>query len=194
MPADRIDLQQRLAAASPKDTVRGLIFNSILSLLQEAEGEEAARSCDPTRAGSRVDFFSYPASDLLLLTWNAADRLEVKLGGVDQALFHFGYRAVKKLLDSLMGKTLLTIAGGSPRKLMGQLPAAYRTTVSYGERSVEWLGERSCRVLYRRDLFPPSYHRGLLTAGLEVTGARSPRVEGRQTGTLDLVLEVAWEA
>ena len=193
MPADRLDLQQRLAATTPKDTVRGLIFNSLLSLLSERLGEEAARACDPARSASRVDFFSYPAADLLQLVWNAADRLEAQLGGPEQAFFQFGHRAVKRLLDSALGKTLLTIAAGSPRKLMSQVPASYRTTVSYGERTVEWLGDRSCRIAYRRDLFPVPYHRGLLVAGLETTGARNPRVEGRQTGPLDLVVEVAWD-
>jgi uncharacterized protein (TIGR02265 family) len=193
VPTDRVNLQERIAAATPQDTVRGLIFNALLTLLEERLGEEAARACDPARSGSRVDFFRYPAADLLQLQWNAADRLEAQLGGVEPAFFRFGHRSVTKLLESTMGKTLLTLVGGSPRKLMGQIPGSYRTTVSYGERSVEWLGERSCRIHYRRDLFPVSFHLGLLTAGLEVTGAKKPRVEGRQTGRLDLLCEVAWE-
>jgi uncharacterized protein (TIGR02265 family) len=89
---------------------------------------------------------------------------------------------------------LLSLVAGSPRKLLGQIQASYRTTVSYGERTVEWLGERHCRVHYRRDFFPPAYNSGLLTAGLELTGARNPVVVGRQTGPLDLVCEASWEA
>jgi uncharacterized protein (TIGR02265 family) len=93
-----------------------------------------------------------------------------------------------------MGRLLLSLVAGSPRKLLGQIQASYRTTVSYGERSVEWLGDRHCRVHYRRDFFPPAYNSGLLTAGLELTGARNPVVVGRQTGPLDLVCEASWDA
>ena len=193
MPADRVDLRQRLPSATPKDTVRGFIFNSLISLLSERLGEEAARACDPTGSNSRVDFFSYPAADLLQLVWNAADQLEAQLGGPEQAFFHFGGRAVKRLLDSALGKTLLTLAARSPRRLLSQVPTSYRTTVSYGERTVEWLGERSCRIVFRRDLFPMAYNRGLLMAGLEATGARNPRVEGRQARPLDLVFDIAWD-
>ncbi|HZY02827.1 MAG TPA: DUF2378 family protein [Anaeromyxobacteraceae bacterium] len=193
MPADREDLQKRLDAATPRDTVRGFVFGSVLSFLSERLGEEAARACDPAGSTSRVDFFSYPATDLLQLVWNGADRLEAQLGAPERAFFALGQRAVARLLESALGKTLLKLAAGSPRRLLSQVPASYRTTVSYGERTVEWLGERSCRIVYRRDLFPLEYNRGLLVAGLETTPARNPRVEGRRTGPLDLVFDVAWD-
>jgi len=61
MPADPADLQQRMAVATPGDTVRGLIFNAAFQVIGELESETAARECDPAGTGSRIDFFAYPA-------------------------------------------------------------------------------------------------------------------------------------
>jgi uncharacterized protein (TIGR02265 family) len=194
MPTDQADLARRVAATTDKDTVRGLIFNCILALIEERLGAEAARSCDPGQKGTRVDLFSYPAADLLRLNWRGADLLEATFGGTDEAFFRFGHRTVAQLAGTLMGRTLMSLVAGSPRKLLGQIQASYRTTVSYGERQVEWLGDRRARVVYRGEFFPPSYNAGLLTAGLEMTGAKNPKVTGTQTGPLELVCEASWDA
>src|SRR5512137_2853555 len=132
MPADQADLQLRLAAATEKDTVRGLVFNCILELIKERAGAEAASACDPGQQGSRVDLFSYPAADLLRINWRGADLLEPVLGSVDEVFFRFGHRTVSQLAGTLMGRTLMSLVAGSPRKLLGQIQASYRTTVSYG--------------------------------------------------------------
>ena len=59
MPADRRDLERRLAAATDADTSRGLNFNRLFDLVREKLGDDAARACDPQRKGSRTDFFSW---------------------------------------------------------------------------------------------------------------------------------------
>jgi uncharacterized protein (TIGR02265 family) len=193
MPADRHDLERRLAAATDKDTSRGLNFNRLFDLVREHAGEEAAKACDPHRRGSRTDFFSYPVSDYLRIAWDAADRLEPKLGSVDAVFEELGRRTVTGFLGSVLGRTIFAIAGRDPRLFITAGPAGYRAASSYGERSVEWLGERRARMIFKRDFMPPVFHRAVILAGLGGTAARSPRVDARATGLLDSEYEISWE-
>lgn len=193
MPADREDLAARVAAATAADTSRGLNYASVFRLLRDRLGEAAARECDPLGKGSRIDFFKYPIAEYLALAWNAVDRLEAA-GGVADAFELMGRRTIEDHLDSVLGRTLYAIAGRDPRRMVTNLPVGYRATVSYGERSVEWLGERGARVVFKRDFMPPAFHVGVMRGGIVGMGAREARVVGRQTGFLDAEFEVWWEA
>src|SRR5512140_3938756 len=103
MPADRRDLERRLAATTDADTSRGLNFNRLFDLVREQLGDEAARACDPQRKGSRIDFFSYPVSEYLRIAWDAADRLEPTFGSVDAVFEELGRRTITGFLASALG-------------------------------------------------------------------------------------------
>jgi uncharacterized protein (TIGR02265 family) len=193
MPADRRDLERRLAATTDADTSRGLNFNRLFDLVREKLGDEAARACDPQRKGSRTDFFSYPVADYLRICWDAVDRLEPKLGGVDAVFEELGRRTVTGFLGSVLGRTIFTLAGRDPRRFVSAGPAGYRSAVSYGDRSVEWLGDRRARMVFRRDFKPPTFHRAVILAGLAASDAKRPKVEAKATGLLDSEYEVTWE-
>ncbi len=193
MPADRNDLAQRLAAVTPADTSRGLSFNRVFLLLRERLGEEAARRCDPQGKGSRVDFFSYPVSDYLRVAWDAADLLEPALGSVEAVWDALGRVTVNGFLSSALGKTLFALAGRDPRRIVAAGPSGYRSAVSYGERSLTWLGEKRARISFRRDFMVPTYHRAVMLAALEASEARNPKVEIRVLGLLDSDFELSWE-
>ncbi|GAO04164.1 DUF2378 family protein [Anaeromyxobacter sp. PSR-1] len=195
MPVDRQDLEARIAAARSDDTVRGLVFNALFSVVREVAGEEAARACDPTGKASRVEFFSYPVTDFLALAAAVAERIGGRLGGEQQAFFRIGHRAGGMVLDSMVGKTMLALSeAGGARQLLANVPSAYKGAVSYGERRLEWTGERRARVTFRRELLAPPFHCGVFTAVLERVGAKDIRTEARQTGALDAECELAWEA
>ncbi len=194
MPADRQDLAARVAAATPADTSRGLNYSSVFRLLRDHLGEDAARECDPLGKGSRVDFFKYPIGEYLALAWNAVDRLEATAGGSEAAFELLGRRTIEDHLDSVLGRTLYAIAGRDPHRMVTNLPSGYRATVSYGQRTVEWLDERRARVVFRRDFMPAAFHVGVMRGGIAGMGARAPRVVGRQVGSLDAEFEVSWEA
>jgi uncharacterized protein (TIGR02265 family) len=191
MPADRADLERRIALATPPDTVRGVIFRATSGLVRRHLGEDAARACDPARE-KRNDFFSYPIADYLRLAWAAADALERRLGSPEAVFFAIGEAAVEDLARTLFGRTVLALAAGSPRQVLEQIPGGYKATVGYGERRVTWLSPRSARVSYARDFLVPGFHRGILTAALHTTGARDVTADARVTGPLDLEVEVGW--
>lgn len=193
MPADRRDLERRIAATTDADTSRGLNFNRLFDLVREKLGEETARACDPHRKGSRTDFFSYPVAEYLRIAWDAADRLEPVLGSVDAVLEELGSRTVTGFLSSVLGRTIYAIAGRDPRRFVSAGPSGYRSAVSYGERSVEWLGERHARLIFKRDFMPPVFHRAVIVAALGASEAKAPRVLAKATGLLDSEYDVSWE-
>jgi uncharacterized protein (TIGR02265 family) len=193
MPADRSDLALRLAECKDSDTTRGLNFNRLFDLVRDELGAEAARACDPQGKGSRTDFFSYPVAEYLRIAWFAAERLEAKLGGVDAVWHELGRRTVTGFLGSTLGRTIFALAGRDPRRFVAAGPAGYRSAVSYGERTVEWRGERWARMVFKRDFMPPTFHRGVILAGLAASEARNPTVEARALGLLDSEYEIRWE-
>jgi uncharacterized protein (TIGR02265 family) len=193
MPADRKDLELRLAHCTDSDTSRGLNFNRLFDLVRDHAGDEVARWCDPQGKASRTDFFSYPVSEYLKVAWNAADRLEARLGSVDAVWSELGRRTVRGFLASTLGRTIFAIAGRDPRRIVSAGPAGYRSAVSYGERSVEWKGERAARMVFRRDFMVPAFHSAVMLAALEATDAANPRVTGRARGLLDSEYDLSWE-
>jgi uncharacterized protein (TIGR02265 family) len=192
MPAAGEDLDARLSAATPQDTVRGVIFNAAFSLLLELAGRPAPAECDPAGKGRRNEYFSYPVADYLRLAWAAVDRLEDRLGGRDAVFRELGGRAARRWLGSPLGAALLAFAGREPRRLLAHTAVGYRNVVSYGTRTVEWAGERHARLLFRRDFLVPPFHCGVLEGALE-TACGAPFVaEGRETGLLESEYDVTW--
>lgn len=192
MPADRKDLDARISAATPEDTVRGLVFNGAFSVLREFGGEDAARACDPLGTGSRTDFFSYPVVDYLTMAWAAADRLEGALGGTDAVFYRIGHRALTNVFSSMLGRTLLTIAAGDIKRLLSQTPSGYRATVSYGERTVDWPAPNHCHMVFKRDFLVPPFHCGVVSGAIEMMGGRDVKATGRQTGFLEAEYDFTW--
>lgn len=193
MPADRADLARRIAAATAADTSRGLNYNTLFAMVRDHLGEGAAREVDVLGKGHRVDFFSYPIAEYLASAWNAQDRLELIFGGPDGVLAELGRRTVAGFIDSMLGKTALVMSGRDPRRLVGSAPSGYRGAVSYGDRRVEWAGERKGRLVSTRDFMPPPFHAAVLLHALRATDAARPRVTWRETGFLDAVYEIEWD-
>jgi uncharacterized protein (TIGR02265 family) len=193
MPADRHDLARRIAAATPADTSRGLNHNTVFELVEDVAGESEARKLDPQGKGRRVDFFSYPIVEYLATTWDAADLLEGRLGSTDEFFHELGRRTIQGFLASLLGKTVFSMSGKDPRRVIASGPAGYRSAVSYGERRVEFPGERSARMTFERDFMPAAFHSRVIRTALEATDARNIRVTGRDTGFLVSVYDIAWD-
>jgi uncharacterized protein (TIGR02265 family) len=193
MPVDQQDLERRVAAVTDADTSRGLNFNTLFNLVKDELGPAVAKELDPAGKGSRIDFFSYPVADYLRIAWAAAARLEGKLGGVDGVWRELGRRTVSSFLASAIGRTVFAIAGRDPRKVVSAGPSGYRTAVSYGERTVEWLGEKHARMVFKRDFMTAPFHAAVIQTALEATEATRPRVTGRETAPLVTEYDVTWE-
>jgi uncharacterized protein (TIGR02265 family) len=193
MPVDRHDFERRIAECRDSDTTRGLNFNRLFDLVRDHLGDEAARLCDPQGKGSRTDFFSYPVAEYLKAAWNAADRLEPRLGSVEAVWTELGRRTVTGFLSSVLGRTIFAMSGRDPRRIVSAGPAGYRSAVSYGERTIEWRGDKRARMVFRRDFMVPAFHSAVMLAALEASDAENPRVEARALGLLDSEYELSWD-
>jgi uncharacterized protein (TIGR02265 family) len=186
-------LEQLLVLTSPMDTCRGMFFNGLLEAVRSLGGDEVRTKCLVAAGEKRfVDFFSYPVADFLKGIFTAAELLGPKHGGRDAVLRQLGRRATEDFLHSTVGKTMMALAGTEPFRLLSSFPSAYRASLSYGERSVERLGEQRARLMARRDFLPLAYNEGVLTAALEQSTAQELLVEGHRLAPLDVDYEIRW--
>ncbi|HEX8434913.1 DUF2378 family protein [Archangium sp.] len=197
MPATSVPaaplLEQLLTLATPMDTCRGMFFNGLLEAVRALGGEEARAKCFAASGEKRfVDFFSYPVADFIKALFTAADLLGPRLGGRDAVMRQLGRRATEDFLHSTVGRTMMALAGTDPHRLLASFPSAYRASISYGDRSVEKLGERQARLKARRDFLPVAYNEGVLTAALEQSTARDLVVQGRRVALLDVDYDIGW--
>jgi uncharacterized protein (TIGR02265 family) len=193
MPVDRNDLARRVEAATPSDTSRGLNFNTVFGLFADRLGKPETKLLDPQGKGHRVDFFSYPVAEYLAITWQAAERLDPLLGSVEAVFRELGRRTVTGFLGSVLGKTAFAMAGRDPRRVLSTGPSGYRSAVSYGDRKVEFTGERRARMTFTRDFMPAVFHAAVLETALAATDAKAIRVAARDTGFLCSEYELSWE-
>jgi len=188
------DLQARLALATTEDTARGLFFNGVMGAVRVLGGDAAVVPCLAASGEKKfIDFFNYPVSAFLRMSFTAAQVMGPQLGGFNGALRRMGVVATQDFLSSTAGKTLLLLASDSPKRLVGNLHAGYRAAVSYGERGVTWTGDKTGVFFMKRDFMPPPYHEGTLQAAIEAVGGKQVQVQGRQTGPLDTEYSLSWQ-
>lgn len=193
MATDRSTLAKLKAAATPQDTSRGLNYTTLFEFARKELGPSAPREVDPQGKGSRVDFFSYPITEYLDAAWNIGERLAPKYGSLDAVFFQLGRYTAEGFLASVLGKTIFAMAGRDPRKVVAAGPGAFKSAVSYGDRSLEFTGEKSARYTFRRDFMPHPFHRGVILAALAATDARNPRAEAREAEFMTTIYEISWE-
>jgi uncharacterized protein (TIGR02265 family) len=191
---DTKDLAMRLEQATAADTAKGMFFNGALSAVERALGPEARERCRKA-SGERswVDFFSYPISGFLKLSFAAAELLTPELGAYDKAFRNLGQQAAEDLLATSVGKTLLNLAGGDPQRMLSSLPTAYKTAVSYGDRKAEAAGDKHCVVVMIRDFMPHPYQEGVLQGFIHAMGISHAEVKGRRIAQLDANYDISWE-
>lgn len=189
----REHLERRLELTTPADTVRGTFFLGMLEAVRALAGEEEVRRCVEAGGEPRfVEFFNYPVGTFLKVNEEAARVLAPRCGGWVEAQRHLGRRAMADMLKSAAGKALLLLSKGETRRLVGNLPAVYRSVVNFGERSVVWEGPSRVRIVMRRDFLPCAYHEGVLLAALEGMKARAVEVSGSRVDMVDGEYLLAW--
>ncbi len=72
-----------------------------------------------------------------------------------------------------------------PERMVAAVPSAFKTAVSYGERSVEQKQKGRSVISMKRDFMPHPYHEGVLFAAMTAVGAQNVQVTGSSVGALD---------
>ncbi len=193
-PISAPGLEQLLPLATPMDTCRGMFFNGVFEAARTLGGEEVREKCHAAAGRKKyVDFFSYPVADFLKTIFTATELLGGPVPvGRSMVMRQLGRRATADFLHSTVGKTMMALAGTDPHRLLASFPSAYRASLSYGDRSVERLGEKQARLMARRDFLPLEYNEGVLSAAMEQTTARDLVVRGRQLAPLEVEYDISW--
>ena len=187
------DFGRRMALARPDDTAKGMFFNGVLTAVERMLGADAVRVVLEA-SGERkfVDFFNYPITSFLKMSFTATALLESVSGGHDAAFRRLGVQATNDFLGTAVGKTLLMLAGRDPKRLLSAVPGAFKTCVSYGERKMEFAGETRGTMTMLRDFMPFHYHEGVIEAVILALGVKDVHVKGRSLGTLDAAYDISW--
>lgn len=187
------DLADRLRFANEDDTCKGMFFNGVLSASEKLLGAAArAQVVSVLPEKKYVDFFNYAISTFLPAAFAAAKLLQGTQGDFDASMRKLGQQAIDDFLATAVGRTLVTVSAGEPRRLMRAAPVAYKTAVSYGQRETILTSDNSCVFKMRRDFMPHPYHEGVFTAVLRALGCQDVVVQGRRVGLFDADYDVSW--
>lgn len=189
------ELTQRLAAVTDTDTTRGMFFMGVLDAVSFLGGATAVTRC-LEQVGETRDYSptqTYPIARFLRLSYAAAQHLSSQFGGFEDAMRQIGTQATLDFLNSMFAREFVSQAGGDPKKLLDLLHSGYRTALSFGERTVEWTGARSGRVIMKRSIMPIAYNEGVLRGALEVVGGHDVQVKGHQVALDEATYDVSWE-
>jgi uncharacterized protein (TIGR02265 family) len=189
-----MDLQRRMGLARPEDTLRGMFFNTTLQAIGSEGGEALVKRClQACESEGFVEFFSYSVVSFLQVISTALPELAPQHGGGEQVLRLLGRRAVAVFMESVAGRALRVLAQGDVKRLVSNMPGAYKVAASFGFHEVLWLEPKRGRFVARHDFMPYPFHEGVMEAMIEQVGARNPQAKGRSTGPLDCEVEFSWE-
>lgn len=111
----------------------------------------------------------------------------------EQATYRMGRAIFESYGQTLMGQALLQLIKVlGPKRALERMARNLRTTNNYSETKLTPRGERAFELWVNQVAFP-HYFRGLLEAGLEFGGARTPVVEFRSEGVAGVVFWVSWD-
>ena len=119
--------------------------------------------------------------------------LAPQLGSPEKCARRLGMATVQDFVHSMAGKTLVSLSGGAPLRMLSNIPSAYRASVNFGERKVTQRGDKSVLLTFKRDFLPLAHSEGVILAVLEASTAKNPEVRSRSLGPLDSEYEASWE-
>lgn len=187
-----------ISLPAPEDNFRGLFFTSVFNLVKKEVGEAGVKHCQQLLMDKRfqrgfISFATYPATDFLRLAHAATLVLAPLHGNVEKCARRLGRATVEDFVHSMAGKTLVSLSGGSPHRLLGNIPAAYRASVNFGERKMTPTGQNSALLTFRRDFLPLPHSEGVILAVMDASTGKHPQVRSRSLGPLDSEYEVTWD-
>lgn len=166
------DLQWRRSLCTPGDAVPGMFFKGMVDLVRREAGEAPAEAVRTTRAmpSRLVSFLRYPARDYLDVVEGAVLALTAAKGiSEDQALRSIGMCMISTFMDGPVGKTMISMLGGAPHRMMGGAASAYTVTFSFGKRLYYQRSPSEGAFACQGELLGPAITEGVLLRGLELS-------------------------
>ena len=188
------DVQFRLSLATPEFTTRGILFSTILQLVEDVTQDEVAvRRCqEATGETSFVAFFQYPTRSLLMLLSVAARELSPHYGGFEEALRRIAMPSAIAFLETPVGRAALQHTGDRPQRFMLVMQTLYDVLAAYFKTEVSYPSSNTGRLVVRSSLMPLAYHEGGVLAISERMGLKLLSARARKTVDLGVELEMSW--
>jgi len=188
-------LKKRIALTTPEDTMVGLAIEGAMDFLKTMipAPRLLAMRQEITGVTSYKSFFRYPMSHLLNMMLAAQKEPGISLDC--HTLMHScGRHALRVFLDSPVGRAVTTIGRGKPMSLVSSVPMSYKPVVSFGTRIFEKTGENSANVIFKRELFGPSWSLGIFNEGYaSISGIKgTAEVHDINDSGTDFVIESIW--
>ncbi|WP_257458703.1 DUF2378 family protein [Archangium lipolyticum] len=187
------ELQQLLSYVTPTDTTRGLFLNGVLEVVRQLGDESTVRRClEESGEKQFLDLFSYPLGTLLRMSYTGARLLSSDSRDFNEVMRQMGYLSARNFADSTMGRVMLRLVVGQPRRLLDTLPMAYRMNTTAGECTVRWTGHTNAVIRFTRDFLPHAYTEGSLQGSFEIAKVPGLTVRARPLARLDTEFELSW--
>ena len=161
-------LRARKSRATDKDQVSGLLYAGVHIPLRAWLGAEAAKSLlRPSFIPERMAHFSrFPVRGFLELLEAATEASAVTGRELGPTLRRLGSAVLEAYLDSPEGRLTVAVNGGDAHRMLGALPAAYRSLLSFGMRKTRNVSDQEALVRFEGDYLGPEFHAGALESAI----------------------------
>jgi uncharacterized protein (TIGR02265 family) len=179
-----LDLAERLAGVPAEATGKGMYFQIVVDAAKAASGQTPGR-------GRYIPYKSYPAHEWIQVLVECAELAYPRVPR-REGMRRLGRLAYPAFAESMVGKVLLSVVGGSITAALRILAQAYRVSGSMGRAEVAVLRDDRATVLLRGFWdFPDAWHVGVMEGGLTALG-RVGQVRVRTLSLCDADLELTW--
>jgi uncharacterized protein (TIGR02265 family) len=173
---------------------RGVVFNSVLEVVRQLGDERAVERCLGVTGEPRfMDFFNYPFSSLVKMTYAAGWALSEKYGSFDKAVWQMGSQAAASFYSSAAGKAVLVLGSGGPTKMIDTIVNAFQLVAKGAELSTMLTGPKSAILIHKRDFLPRPYMQSGLVSTFAAAKVQGMKVNVRPMGPLDTEYDLSWE-
>lgn len=160
--------------------VRGMFFDTLKKVL-------VANGKDPIE-GKWIPFKQYPRREYMELAFEVAATLRANPAEGDFEIGRFTY---SEFAESLIGKTVLMIAGRSFEQLCRAAPRGYAASNKFGEVTVLSVDERQAHAVFDGLWEQPHLTLGIIHAAMDVAGVQGDSIlyQSNQPAHLELKIE-----
>jgi len=191
-------LRQRIAKATPKQTIRGFFFHSLLQAIRENDHSPNAVADALEAAGLKGQRWTimanYPISDYNKLRLVVCDKLAKKhpIAYADAAMQLAKY-ATEGFFRTLPGRTMKIVSSRQPHRLMAAAPRGYDAIINDGGfRTYQPTSERAGVFTFVGDTIGPAHQAGVFLTAHKIICKVDPNLRVVQNNLTDFKLYLEW--
>jgi len=174
-----------------------LVFSQTVEGLIRALGDRLDAPTARQLAEVGIDVYARLLSSYPLAVWHQATLVGAKTmcpdAPVEVGLFELGKAFIHGYEATLLGRGTLTLARVlGPKRALQRMTRSFRDANNYTETRMVDLGPGRVE-LWISKVVTVEFIRGMIVAGLEVSGAKSPRVETVSVDPEGTVYRLVWD-